>query len=210
MIPEVHQQTDKVWVRADSGLYQDTPENFALDCAGVGISEALPDLPSGAVERIYQQGVRHPIQDAISVVAGGEMPWPLGDEIIAAIDHLLAAQEARQPAPKKISPQDAKRREIEEAYAAHAFGGFESTALGPSHFYLIDQTEMTAAVVHALKTTPVWCRDESGVWALRNHRLAQLTKAFDDFRKTVLAAQRKRADLLAQIDEAADLDAIKW
>jgi hypothetical protein len=210
MIAEVHHQIDRVWVRTDAGLYHDTPENFHLDCVSVGIGEVLPELPDGAIERIYQQGVRHAIQDGISVVGGGEIRWPLGDEIIERISKLLSAQETRQPVKKKISPEEVKRAEIEQAYVAQAYGELESSALGTPHFYLIDQAEITAAVVHGLKTTPVWCRDEDDAWALRKHTLVQLRKVFADFRSAILVAQRHRADLLAKLDNGGDIDAIKW
>jgi hypothetical protein len=97
MIAQVHQHPDgAVYVRVDSEVYVDTPANFATD-----FGEALPDLPPGAVERIYDQGVRHPILDGVNIIDGGPMPWPLGDQIIAAIHSLLAAQQARQALEKE-------------------------------------------------------------------------------------------------------------
>ena len=92
---QLHQHPDGVIViRTDNGIYQDTPENFALD-SGV----ELPPLPPGVDERIYEPDVRHALMDRVSVLDGGPMPWPMGDEIIAQAQEILARQRVRNPPP---------------------------------------------------------------------------------------------------------------
>lgn len=91
---EFHQHPDDwVYVRAPGAIYMDRPENFAAD-----FGVALPPLPAGADERIYTQGRRHALMGDGNIVAGGEMPWPLGDQVIAAVAKGLQAQQARRAA----------------------------------------------------------------------------------------------------------------
>lgn len=83
-----------VIVRVGSQVYTDTASNAGLD-----FGSGLPDLPTGAHDRVYEQGVRHACTDGITIVAGGDMPWAIGDTYIAGITAALAAQAARQPTP---------------------------------------------------------------------------------------------------------------
>lgn len=100
MANEVHQHPDDVvYVRTDQGVYADTPENLAVD-----FGAALPSLPEGADDRIYTQGVRHAIMGGGSVVEGGPMPWPLGDQLIASITDLLAKKSLREAAERANRP----------------------------------------------------------------------------------------------------------
>jgi hypothetical protein len=81
-----------VFVRVGENLvYSDTPENFEAD---FGVT--LPPLPEGATEQIYDQGRRHAFHNHDGLVAGGEMPWPAGDQVIASIIDGLAMQRARK------------------------------------------------------------------------------------------------------------------
>jgi len=97
---QVQQHPDgNVYVRVDDLLYADTPENFAND-----FGYALPWLPVGFTERIYDQGRRHTLagtNESGTFVDGGEMPWPLGDKAILEIGIGLNAQSARLAAQAK-------------------------------------------------------------------------------------------------------------
>jgi hypothetical protein len=91
---EFHQHPDNwVYVRTAGGIYADRPDNFVAD---FGVE--LPPLPDGANERIYTQQRRHALMGDGNVVAGGDLPWPLGDAIIARIAEGLEAQRARRGA----------------------------------------------------------------------------------------------------------------
>lgn len=105
--------------------------------------------------------------------------------------------------------------------AIHA--GFASASLGVPHTYPagdIDQRNMAAAVTASLLpglpaewTTPFWCADPVGIWAMRDHTAAEIQRVAADGRSAVVAAQRKLVALLAQVSAAtvrADLDAIEW
>ena len=99
-ISAVHHHVEgKVFVRTPHGTYSDTEANFGRDWDG----EALPFLPDGAVERIYEIGVRHCIQNDQTVLEGGPMPWPLGDKIIAGFDRLIERKTVRLNAEAKAS-----------------------------------------------------------------------------------------------------------
>lgn len=90
----VHQNPDGFMiVRATNGTtYVDTIAHFQAD-----FGTTVPALAPPAQDRIYQQGVRHPIMYGGNVIDGGPVPWPLGDGWIANINAGLAAQAARQP-----------------------------------------------------------------------------------------------------------------
>jgi hypothetical protein len=82
-----------VYVRTSHGTYADTTANFSADSG-----KTLPDLPAGANERLYVQGRKHPLMGDGNVVDGGPLPWALGDQIIASVDALIAAQATRRAA----------------------------------------------------------------------------------------------------------------
>ena len=90
-----------VRVQAGAAVYADSAENFAAD-----YGEAAPALPDGATERIYEPNRRHAIIADDCVIAGGALPWEFGDDAIAAIGSLLAAQTLRigEPSPQPSTP----------------------------------------------------------------------------------------------------------
>ena len=90
---QLHQHPDGiVIVRTAAGQYSDTGENFALDYGA-----PAPGFPEGIVERIYDDEGRHALFDAKgNQKDSGEIPYPVGDSIIAAYDRLVGVQKARQ------------------------------------------------------------------------------------------------------------------
>jgi hypothetical protein len=111
MANQIHQHPDgTLHVRTQAGAYVDSLANFAGDYGA-----PFPALDAGLTERIYDQGVRHAVMNGHDVVGGGPMPWPEGDIIIASIDRLIAAQEARF-----ASVATAKAAETEATRAAQA------------------------------------------------------------------------------------------
>lgn len=93
-----HATNDLVRVSDGSQLYSDTVDAFAADNGA-----AVPALPRGAIERIYEPSIRHAISNGSSVIAGVPMPWPFGDAAIAGVPKLLAAQTKRTVPPAKPS-----------------------------------------------------------------------------------------------------------
>ncbi|HLY52551.1 MAG TPA: hypothetical protein VKQ31_06040 [Steroidobacteraceae bacterium] len=97
--------------------------------------------------------------------------------------------------------------------------GYASAALGAPHAYPateVDQRNMTAAIAASLLpglpadwTTPFWCADAGGTWAMRDHTAAEIQQAAADGRYAVIGAQRKLADLLVQVSAAASRDELE-
>lgn len=81
-----------IYVRDGTKVYGDTTANFTLD-----FGETPPTLPANANDRVYEVGVRHPIMGGGDIIAGGPIPWDVGDRWINNIDAGLAAQAARPP-----------------------------------------------------------------------------------------------------------------
>jgi hypothetical protein len=87
-------------VRSNGQVYLDTYANAALD---YGV--ATPALPSGCIDRVYEQGVRHCCTDGFTVLYGGPVPWTIGDNYIANIAAALTAQSARPPTKEAQNAQ---------------------------------------------------------------------------------------------------------
>lgn len=91
--------------------------------------------------------------------------------------------------------------DLRTACGAAILGGYVSEALGVAHTYpnqTTDQSNMAASVVASLMpglppdwTTPFWCADADGVWAMRPHTAAQIQQAGADAKAWVLACQAK-------------------
>lgn len=88
---QLHQHPNgMIYVRTDAGTYGDTATNFRKD-----YGKAPPKLPGEITERIYEPNRRHALKVGSNVVSGGPTSWKVGDDIIAALDDLVAAKMAR-------------------------------------------------------------------------------------------------------------------
>jgi len=112
---------------------------------------------------------------------------------------------------------------LRAACQAQICAGHTSTALGsPFHYPSneTDQRNLLAAVIDSLQpnrpadwTTPFWCADASGTWALRDHTALQIQQVAADGKTAIIAAQQKLARLLQQAlaaDAVTDLQTIEW
>lgn len=98
---------------------------------------------------------------------------------------------------------------LSTACAAQIYAGFASSALGAPYTYPAkdkDQSNLIASVTASLVpnlpagwTTPFWCADGAGVWALRPHTAAQIQKVGLDAKAAIEAAIQKNATLAAQV-----------
>lgn len=93
-----HATNDLIRISDGALTYIDASDSFVAD-GGI-----RPALPAGAIERIYEPGVRHAISNDGAVIAGGPQPWPFGDAAIAAVSKLLAAQAKRTAPPPNATP----------------------------------------------------------------------------------------------------------
>jgi len=94
---EFHHHPDGlIYVRPDTGtVYVDTLAHFQAD-----YGQPAPALPlDGTDEQLYTQNVRHAYKRSGMVLSGGPRVYTWGDNCIAAIASLLAAQAARPPTP---------------------------------------------------------------------------------------------------------------
>lgn len=103
------------------------------------------------------------------------------------------------------------------------YAGFQSSALGTPHTYPAkdkDQSNLTASVVASTLpnlpadwTTPFWCCDANGVWALVPHTAAQIQQVGLDGKAAITTAIVKNATLQKQVQDAttvADVEAVTW
>lgn len=94
-----HAQNDLIRIENGAECYIDRVAAFAAD-----YGTAVPSLPAGAIERIYEPGIRHAVSNGASVIGTGPQPWPFGDASIAALSSLLAAQAKRTALPLTAPP----------------------------------------------------------------------------------------------------------
>ncbi len=131
-------------------------------------------------------------------------------------DALKAAIAAVDPLD---SPRAAKRAELDAACTAQIYTGFTSDALGAAYHYPAqdkDQQNLTASVVESTLpnlpadwTTPFWCADANGVWALRPHTVAQIQQAGRDGKAVIVAAITQNGTLQKQVAAADTIEAIQ-
>jgi hypothetical protein len=102
MTTQLLQAASIIRVQSGSSVYVDTPDNFAAD-----YGQAAPSLPEGIGERLYEPGVRHPLSTSGDVLAGGDMPWTFGDDVIADLSNIIVAKSVREnaPIPEDIEPE---------------------------------------------------------------------------------------------------------
>lgn len=101
-------------------------------------------------------------------------------------------------------------------------GGYVSSALGAPHTYPStrdDQINMLGSVADAQLshpadwTTPFWCVDANGVWAMAEHTAEQIQQAGSDGKAFIVVAQQKLVGLVPQVLAAttvAAVQAISW
>src|SRR5262245_9718588 len=111
--PSVHYHPDgDICVRDGDKVYIDHPDHFESD---FGVT--FPPLPEGAVEEIYDQGRRYCFHNAMSsLVGGGEMPWPFGDDVLTKLDAALALKAERD----KLTAEATQRQFMEPIKAQAA------------------------------------------------------------------------------------------
>ena len=95
-----HEFEGKVYVRVNAETYAGTRDEFEHEFG------ASPPVLAEGLERIYEPGIRHAIQNRVTIVEGGPLEWEFGDVAIAAIAKLKAAQKAREE--KKAADESAR------------------------------------------------------------------------------------------------------
>lgn len=119
--------------------------------------------------------------------------------------------------------KDAKIAALSAACRAAIIAGFESDALGEPHLYPskeTDQLNLAGSVTDSLLpelpadwTTPFWCADEAGEWAMRPHTAQQIQRVGREAKAKILALMQHNAALAEQVQLAPDkqsVDEIIW
>ena len=101
--------------------------------------------------------------------------------------------------------------------------GFESSALGEAHLYPskeTDQLNLAGSVADSLLSseedgwsTPFWCADILGTWAMRPHNAAQIQQVGREAKARILSLMQHNAALAEQVQLAPDkpsVDQIIW
>jgi len=152
-------------------------------------------------------------EDALAEIAREALPVGAANLVFTTETELPTLAQCRHR--KAAALRAACQQEIRSGYGSAALGAPFTYPAGE-----IDQRNMIAAVLASLLpglpaqwTTPFWCADEGGVWAMRDHTAAQIQRAGADGKSVVVAAQRKLARLLEHVAAAnirTDLDGIGW
>lgn len=110
-----------------------------------------------------------------------------------------------------------KIAELRAACNATMISGYASSALGTPHTYpstQLDQQNMIASVTASLLptppgwSTPFWCVDANGVWALTLHTVQQIQQAGLDGKAFIVSCQQKLLSLSTQTLMANTADAV--
>ena len=131
----------------------------------------------------------------------------------------LTQLEAAWPAAQLQAAQTAQRALINASCIAAMTGGFQSSALGAPYTYpstLTDQHNLSGSVVASLLpnlpstwTTPFWCKNSSGVWAMVEHTAAQIQQVGIDGKAWITTCQQQKASLDARINAATTVSAVQ-
>ncbi len=149
------------------------------------------------------------------------------DEYLNAIEHLnkggtIAIENDTMVLVPETKTLDTLKLEKSNAFNIKTqetiFAGYQSNALGTAHHYPAkdrDQANMIASVTDSYNpnnatdwTTPFWCRDDAGVWALRPHTADQIRQAGKDGKAAITDAINHNANKQAAIFSAADQAAL--
>ena len=99
-MPVLQQLPDSVIIFNDDGSYGADRAQFEVDHG-----KPLPPLPDGITARVYEPGVYHALKSGDSVVDGGPMPWPEGDELLAKNKSMVKKQKDREDAKEAAARQ---------------------------------------------------------------------------------------------------------
>jgi hypothetical protein len=122
--------------------------------------------------------------------------------------------------------KDTQVAAISAGCAAAIFAGFTSSALGAAYTYpfkTTDQQNLSDSVLASTLpgvtdtwTTPFWCADSTGAWAMRGHTAAQIQQVGTDAMTRKLACMAQNDTLAAQVNaitdptKTTDVQAIVW
>lgn len=135
----------------------------------------------------------------------------------------IDASKLRTAAAQLQEYKEAKIISLSADCRAAIMAGFESSALGEPHLYPskeTDQLNLAGSVTDSLLadlpvnwTTPFWCADLHGVWAMRPHTAEQIQQVGRVAKARILVLMQHNATLAEQVRLAPDktaVDQIIW
>ena len=135
------------------------------------------------------------------------------------LEYVGGALQTIPAAAQLQAAQTAQRTLITASAVAAMTGGFQSSALGAAYTYpstLTDQHNLSGSVVASLLpnlpstwTTPFWCQDSAGTWAMVQHTAAQIQQVGLDEKAWIVSCQEKLAGLNAQIAAAQTVSGVQ-
>lgn len=162
--------------------------------------------------------------------------WAFDDDVVVTRDEsgvyvFTAADGAKLDVPSTLKPhvvaQPSEDQVLTEAKALRAalvsaacgafiMRGFRSSALGAAHDYPsldVDQRNLQSAVSASIGAaerwkTLIWCSD-GAAWALAEHTAAEVQAVNADWVDFRVAAQRRYADMVANINAATTISAVQ-
>lgn len=147
-------------------------------------------------------------------IANGGMALLPSDATSITDDQVMALK-----APTLAQAQVTQIQSLSMACQSAISMGFSSTALGSVHTYPAkdtDQQNLSASILASLLpglpntwTTPFWCEDSNGNWALLPHTVAQIQQVGQDGKAAILANIEKNAGLAAQVSAATSIAAVQ-
>ena len=100
---------------------------------------------------------------------------------------------------------------------------FQSDVLGAPHFYPskeTDQLNLASSLTDSLLpgsevewTTPFWCADQAGDWAMRKHTAAQIQQLGREAKARIVSLMQRNAQLAERVQLASSkeaVDQIEW
>jgi hypothetical protein len=104
--PTVQQFANEWRFHTDDGDISLTPNQLATD---LGV-QAVPMMPAGFDQRVYEQGKCHALKVGTDTLDGGPMPWVEGDALLKEVPKLLELRAQRQQAELEAAKAEQQRQ----------------------------------------------------------------------------------------------------
>jgi len=204
----------KTYARIESGRVVEIIEPMVYEIDAPGDQ---PDFKSGEevpIERRFTPEIVATLVDVGDLSSVG-----IGDAYANGI-FTPCVSPAPTAAQLLTQAQAAQIAKVSASCQATILAGFTSSALGATRNYPsqdTDQRNLLSAVSASVGAatgwaTPIWCA-VGDVWSFESHSAAQVQQVNGDWLAARVVAQKKYADLVAQINAAATVaavEAIDW
>ena len=173
---------------------------------------------AGAITGFYDD-VDSPVPAGVTTIAIADEEWLTC--INSSVPYTIASGALVAPTSVQLLAV-AKSNQIQilrSACSDAIVAGYSSSALGAAYTYpstAQDQANQSDAFAASLApslatdwSTPLWCEDSSGTWAMVNHTAAQVQQLNADWLSFRVAAQQKYATLATSVSAATTIAAVQ-